>query len=425
MARKNRIVVENASYHVTTRIAHQAFLLGDAKLKDLIVHWIYGIADFSGITVLSWNVMDNHLHLYLDSPSVPERYWCRPDGAASAAGGPGSDPSPCAPATSRAGNVPSEGPLPSTFSMRPAENRAPRWMPDLADLESSRAAGSPLAITPAGDSPSEEAIRRSLADGVPVAMIPRPATGFMLSDEEMLGRLRRLYAFTATDVDKIASRWELMRQSGSGCLVDREKEAYCRRMYNISQFMKTLKQRISQYVNSVTGHSGQLWEGRFHSALVDHEEYAAKLVSSYIELNAARARIVRHPSEWRWCSFAAACSDGPYAERARTAYERLLGCPWEEAKSRLESIFAERLPEGYDPRRDGVVFETANRDGVTERRPLTIGQLVKTNLGRFLRDGFISRRPEFKAEVMARFHAKFPYCEREARVLFAGYTRVA
>ena len=158
MARQNRIVLEDATYHLVTRVAHRAHLLAPPEVKDLIVTWMYGIADFCGVDILAWTVLDNHLHIEAEVPSVPERYWNR-------------------------GTVPAAaGPCPSAFSMRPAECRAPRWQPDLADLAAARAARTTIASTPAGDSPSEEAVRLSVAEGVPVATLPRPPTGFSLTD---------------------------------------------------------------------------------------------------------------------------------------------------------------------------------------------------------------------------------------------------
>ena len=98
MARANRVVVEDGRYHLTTRIANQAHYLEDPAVKDLIVTWIYGIADFAGIEVLSWNILDNRLHIQVHVPCVPEKLML-----------PGADPTP------------------SAFTMRPAECRQPRW----------------------------------------------------------------------------------------------------------------------------------------------------------------------------------------------------------------------------------------------------------------------------------------------------------
>ena len=46
-------------------------------MKDLIVTWMYGIADFCGVNTLAWSILDNHLHIEAEVPSVPERYWNR------------------------------------------------------------------------------------------------------------------------------------------------------------------------------------------------------------------------------------------------------------------------------------------------------------------------------------------------------------
>ena len=55
MARVNRIKAEGvAHYHVISRIANQAFLLKDARIKDTVVDMLYRAAEFSGVDVLSY-----------------------------------------------------------------------------------------------------------------------------------------------------------------------------------------------------------------------------------------------------------------------------------------------------------------------------------------------------------------------------------
>ena len=46
------------------------------------------------------------------------------------------------------------------------------------------------------------------------------------------------------------------------------RERYLRRMWDISLFMKTLKQRFTQWFNKVHQRRGTLWEDRFKSALI-------------------------------------------------------------------------------------------------------------------------------------------------------------
>ena len=79
MARKNRVSVYDGIYHVTSRIANRAMLLAEDEVKDRIMEWTVSVADFSGIEVGAFCIMDNHLHLFVHVPPVPERYWLDPD----------------------------------------------------------------------------------------------------------------------------------------------------------------------------------------------------------------------------------------------------------------------------------------------------------------------------------------------------------
>ena len=46
------------------------------------------------------------------------------------------------------------------------------------------------------------------------------------------------------------------------------KARYTRRMCDLSEFVKSIKQRFTQWYNSEDGTKGTLWEGRFKSELV-------------------------------------------------------------------------------------------------------------------------------------------------------------
>ena len=380
MARKNRVVVEDGTYHLVSRIAHREFLLADPGLKDLVVDWMYGIADFCGVEVLAWNLLDNHLHIEAYVPGVPAEYWDDPD-------------------------VPPEA---AARSLRPPERRAPRWTPDLADVARLRAAGTPLEITPAGDGPSEAAVVAALSDGRPLVSPPRPPTGFSLPDGEMLARLERLSYNHSDRAERTARRWGRLRAEGRGDEVEAEKDALCRRMYNVSHFMKELKQRVSEHFNRRLGHSGQLWDSRFYSGLVEDDSLARVFTTAYIDWNAPRAGLAEAPSGWRWCSYSAACGDGPYAARARRGYERALGRPWEEARAVLEAVFSARLPEGYDPKVDQTHYTVVGPDGRERKVALTLAQLVKSGAGRLFRGAFFGRSVAFVRETVRRLPARFP-----------------
>jgi len=78
MARKNRVTVPNGIYHVTARVAHGAMLFMDEETKWQIVSWMRDIAAFCGVEVFAFCIMDNHIHLLVHVPRVPEEYWLSP-----------------------------------------------------------------------------------------------------------------------------------------------------------------------------------------------------------------------------------------------------------------------------------------------------------------------------------------------------------
>ena len=66
--------------------------------------------------------------------------------------------------------------------------------------------------------------------------------------------------------------------------------------------MKRVGQRYVQYVNRRYRRFGTLWQGRYHSSLVDTEGYFLAC-QRYIELNPVRAGIVMHPVDYEWSSY--------------------------------------------------------------------------------------------------------------------------
>ena len=398
MARQNRLVVLDGCYHVTTRIANRQFFLRDPLFRYRIIDWVYGIADFSGVEVIAWCVMENHLHLYLHVPTVPTRLWTTP---------PGTLPTH---STLPLGTVPTENdaamPQTAAFSMRPRECRAPRWTPDItSDIP---------AITPNGEKPSIEAVRTAVADGVPLAILPRPETGFSLSDDEMISRLQAFYRGYSRGADKIARRWAQLRENKQDEIVEAEKDSLCRRMYNISQYMKMLKQRISEVYNRETKHTGVLWEGRFYSVLVGDTRKDRLFVSSYIAWNPMKPRLVKDPKDWAWSSYAAAINPAsPYHARARATYEQHFNQSWDEIQKAMEVVFAEELAPNFDPYKDALDFGSKPR--------LTMGQLIKTKVRMFERGGYISQDLSFVERVRAQVAKNFPMPSDRSIRFFAAF----
>jgi putative transposase len=68
------------------------------------------------------------------------------------------------------------------------------------------------------------------------------------------------------------------------------------------RFFEHIGRRYVRYFNWRYERSGSLWDGRYHSSLVDSTRYFLTC-SRYIELNPVRAAMTAHPSEHRWSSY--------------------------------------------------------------------------------------------------------------------------
>jgi REP element-mobilizing transposase RayT len=122
--------------------------------------------------------------------------------------------------------------------------------------------------------------------------------------------------------DKLATalEWEISHHRGqkNHAAAEALRERWLSRMWDISSFMKTLKQRFSQWFNGRHARRGTLWEERFRSVLVEGKGQALRAMAAYIDLNPVRAKICDDPKDYRWCSYAEAVAGGREAREAVT-----------------------------------------------------------------------------------------------------------
>ncbi len=102
---------------------------------------------------------------------------------------------------------------------------------------------------------------------------------------------------------------------------DRLRERLRARMGNVSEFMRTLRQRYTMWFNKTYDTVGTLWAERFTSVLVQDVPWLVGLVAAYIDLNPVRAGLAELPEDYRWSGYAAALC-GADAELRRA----LAGC---------------------------------------------------------------------------------------------------
>ena len=159
-----------------------------------------------------------------------------------------------------------------------------------------------------------------------------------LSSEQYLKRLSALSSSTITPAQakqRLAQFRQAGDTAGERAFIDRQ----CRGMWDLSEFMKRLKQRFTQWYNRRKGRRGTLWEERFRSVLVEGVGESLVTMAAYIDLNPVRAGLVEDPQDYRWCGYAEAAAG---EERAREGLRVIVSGAErvEETRNTLEEALA-------------------------------------------------------------------------------------
>jgi len=245
MARKLRYQPENVCYHVVTRIAHREYFFDETE-KEIVLKLICNVERFTGVNVIAYAIMSNHLHLllFIDKPATLRAY-------------------------EEAGYF---------LGYKFEEFKE----------------GSSYRVTDNIVFSQREVDEIRRLDALPVL------SRYEMTREELADRLKAVMRPQA--FEKLMNDWAKMRPDG----LEREYERQLLRTYDLSAFMKILKQDISQYYNVRHKHAGGLWEGRFRDSILERSVDAMSSVATYIDMNAWRAKICADPGEYKWCSWGAA-----------------------------------------------------------------------------------------------------------------------
>ena len=124
--------------------------------------------------------------------------------------------------------------------------------------------------------------------------------------KDILRRLRCIYS-----AGEVAEVKRILGQCKTE--VERRKflEPYTKRMGDLPEFMRSIKQRFSRWYNKQHKRKGTLWEDRYKSVVIESEGngtlgHAARVVAAYIDLNPVRAGMVEDPKDYSWCGYARA-----------------------------------------------------------------------------------------------------------------------
>lgn len=124
-----------------------------------------------------------------------------------------------------------------------------------------------------------------------------------LDDEEILRRISVLNGKERART--VREKWEVWQEDGHEERYKADRARYLHRMYDVSQFMKTLKELFTMWYNRTYRHVGTLWTDRFKSLLVEDGNNVEKL-RIYIETNPVRAGIVGNAVDYAWNGIGAA-----------------------------------------------------------------------------------------------------------------------
>ena len=140
--------------------------------------------------------------------------------------------------------------------------------------------------------------------------VPQPPPS-LPSDDELLLRIERLSGFAGNATAR--QMLHSLRSQGQHDAAEAFRQTYFERMWNLSAFMKLLKQRFTQWFNRQRARQGTLWEERFKSVLIQGAGNALATIAAYIDLNPVRAGLVDDPALYPWCGYADALAGNPSA----------------------------------------------------------------------------------------------------------------
>ncbi len=186
--------------------------------------------------------------------------------------------------------------------------------------------------------------------------------------EQILADLKRLSGYQFPGA--VRQRFEMYRNAGDHGGLAAYLATFHARLYDVSAFMKLLKQRFTQWYNGRQGRKGTLWEERFKSVLVEGAGEALVTMATYIDLNPVRAGIVKDPKDYRWCGYAEALAGRKQARAGLQFLVTTLRGGREESSSCSLETYRHQLYLDGDERRESV-----RPDGSPARGALSAGEV--------------------------------------------------
>ena len=251
----------------------------------------------------------------------------------------------------------------------------------------------------------------------------RPEPGNLPSDAQLVALVRK--ARDSYGSGTLQQDLQRLRAEGAEAAAEALRERFLGRMWDVSWFMRLIKQRFTQWFNKGRNRTGTLWEDRFKSVLIEGAGNALATMAIYIDLNAVRAGIVEDPGEYRWCGYAQGMAGGRAAREGLAVVAAAVRGGDEPVAQRVMAEYRLQLfgrGESRGLKEDG----TPLRPGVSQKRIQEVlqnkGRLEKWEAMRcrvrYFSDGLILGSREFVERFFKKNRRRFgPNRESGARAM--------
>ena len=232
----------------------------------------------------------------------------------------------------------------------------------------------------------------------------------VLDEAEIMRRVAGLY--DKAYVHELEQRLNRAREDGGQKLVEQILDRYRSHMYDLSEYMKMLQQRISQSYNRRHGRRGPLWQDRFKSVSVEGKRNAIITMAAYIDLNPVRAGIVDDPRHYRFSGYGEAVGGKDIARagiRQITAFLGQRDSTWRQhAASYRKHLYMQggaRAATDRAPSRPG--FSDEEIEAVLRAKgKLTLAQGLHCRV-RYFTDGLVLGSREFVDDTFQHYREEF------------------
>lgn len=219
-----------------------------------------------------------------------------------------------------------------------------------------------------------------------------------LSDPELLQRLKQYYGEESLEV----MLFENALAQGEEA-VSLLRSRHLKRMGDISEFEKVLKQGFSSWYNRRHKRRGTLWMERFKSVLVEDSREIRGIMATYIDLNPVRAEMVEDPKNYRHCGYGAAMGGD---ERCRRGIMEVTGISdWKSASATYRLYLIERGQARVRGKAGSITRELRLKTLQSEGY-LPLGELLRLRV-RYFTDALVLGSELFVEEVFERNRSRF------------------